>query len=104
MEILPCALSLLLVASSPEAVPHLRTVRSLAVEAAADIALERRHRLTATYAREARKQIRQKLLSEIAAPDTESAKLAGAALRALDAEDVAALAAIAARIGQEIDS
>jgi len=100
--LLPLAMLLPLVPQGPDAMPELRVVRSLAAEAKLNIALERGHQVTVTYAAEMGKQIREKLLSE--AKDQQVGRLATVALRALDAKDEGALSRVIAQASEQLDS
>jgi hypothetical protein len=84
---MPSIISLLLIAQVPAVTADLRVVRSLCAEAAINIQLERRHEISAIYAAQMRKLIREQLQSEI----QEVGSFAQSAVKALDAQDERAL-------------
>jgi hypothetical protein len=94
--------SLLMLAQAPAA-PELRVVRSLCAEAALQIQLERRHRISETYAAQMRKLAGDALQTDAQSGAQETARFARSALRALARKDEVALLGLVSEISKRID-
>jgi hypothetical protein len=80
LQMILSLVALFLVAEVPS---ELRVVQSLCAEAALNIQLERRHKISATYAAQMRELTRDQLQSEAESGADEAGKLARLALPAL---------------------